>query len=70
MPDPPVNQPPTIVTSANIPAVLQSLSVTRHLLEMFRRQLKNEKVRRKLARLANRLVKIGAELDRLATTEK
>lgn len=65
-----VNQPPIIVTSPNIPAVLQSLSATRHLLEMFRRQLENENVRRKLARLANRLVKIGAELDRLAATEK
>jgi len=70
MPELPVKQPPIIVTSPNIPAVLQSLSATRHLLEMFRRQLQNEKVQRKLARLANRLVKIGAELGRLATTEK
>jgi len=63
---------PTAVmaTSATIPVVLETLAATRHLLEMFRRQLENEKVQRKLARLANRLVKIGAELDRLATTEK
>lgn len=70
MPELPLYQPPMIVTSPNIPAVLQSLSATRHLLEMFRRQLENEKLQRKLARLANRLVKIGAELDRLATSEK
>jgi hypothetical protein len=70
IPELPVNQPTIIVTSPNIPAVLQSLSATRHLLEMFRRQLENEKVRRKLARLANRLVKIAAELHRLAATEK
>ena len=70
MPDLPVNQPPIVVTSSNIPAVLQSLVATRHLLEMFRRQLENEQARRKLARLANRLVKIEAELERLAAAEK
>lgn len=70
MPELPVNQLPIVVTSPNIPAVLQSLSATRHLLEMFRRQLENEKLRRQLARLANRLVKIGTELARLADTEK
>lgn len=56
--------------SASIPAVLESLAATRHLLEMFRRQLQNEKVRRRLTRLANRLVKIGAELGKLAAEEK
>jgi len=59
-----------MATSAGIPTVLESLAATRHLLEMFRRQLKNEKVRRKLTRLANRLVKIGAELGKLAAEEK
>jgi len=66
----PLNQPPIIVTSATIPSVLQSLAATRHLLEMFRRQLENEKARRKLVRLGNRLAKIGTELERLADTEK
>jgi site-specific recombinase XerD len=70
MPELPVNQPPIVVTSPNIPAILQSLLATRHLLEMFRRQPENEKLGRRLARLANRLVKIGAELDRLAVAEK
>jgi hypothetical protein len=37
---------------------------------MVRRQLENEKVRRKLARLANRLDKIAAELDQLPTDLK
>jgi len=37
---------------------------------MFRRQLENEKARRKLVRLGNRLAKIGTELERLADTEK
>jgi site-specific recombinase XerD len=70
MPELPINQPPILVTSLNIPSVLRSLEATRHLLEMFRRQLENEKVRRKLTRLANRLVKIGAELGQLAAEEK
>jgi site-specific recombinase XerD len=70
MPELLVNQPPIAVASPNIPAVLQSLVATRHLLEMFRRQLENEQGRRKLARLANRLVKIEAELERLAATEE
>jgi hypothetical protein len=70
MPDLPINQPPILVTSPNIPSVLRCLEATRHLLEMFRRQLENEKVQRKLARLANRLVKIGAELDQLPTDLK
>jgi site-specific recombinase XerD len=66
----PIYQPPINVTSPNLPAVLQSLATTRHHLEMFRRQLENEKVRRKLARLANRLVKIGAELEQFPTDLK
>jgi hypothetical protein len=70
MPELPVSQSPILVTSANLPAVLESLAATRHLLEMFRRQLENEKASRKLARLANRLVKIGTELDQLAAAEK
>ncbi|HEX8812178.1 MAG TPA: tyrosine-type recombinase/integrase [Terracidiphilus sp.] len=67
MPELPMHQPPTLVTSANIPSVLRSLAATRHLLEMFRRQLESEKARRKLARLANRLAKIEAELHQLPT---
>ena len=70
IPELPINQPPTLVTSPNIPAVLRSLAATRHLLEIVRRQLENEKARRKLARLANRLDKIAAELDQLPTDLK
>ena len=68
MPELPANQPPMAVTSPNIPSILQSLAATGHLLEMFRRQLEDEIARRKLARLANRLVKIRAELQRLTAT--
>jgi hypothetical protein len=65
LPELPLNPPPILLGRPNIPSVLQSLAATRHLLEMFRRQLENEPARRKLARLANRLVKIGGELDQL-----
>jgi site-specific recombinase XerD len=68
IPELPIHQPP--ITSPNIPVVLRSLASTRHLLEMVRRQLENDKVRRKLARLANRLDKIAAELDQLPTDLK
>jgi hypothetical protein len=60
----PIHQPPT---SAAMPGVLRSLAATRHLLEMFRRQLDSEKARRELARLANRLAKIAAELRQFPT---
>jgi site-specific recombinase XerD len=63
-------RPAVMATSATIPSVLEALAAARHLLEMFRRQLEDENIQRKLARLANRLVKIGAELDRLATTKQ
>jgi len=70
MPELPANQPPMVVTSPNIPCILQSLAVTGHLLEMFRRQLEDEMARRHLARLANRLLKIRAELERLTAAVK
>jgi len=69
IPELPIDHP-SLVTSPNISDILRSLAATRHLLEMFRRQLENEKARRKLARLANRLVKVEAELSQLATDLK
>ena len=65
MPELPAAQPAATPAHPSIPGVLDSLSATRHLLEMFRRRLEDEKARRQLGRLANRLVKIEAELDQL-----
>ena len=62
--------PAVLLTTSNIPTVLQSLSATCHLLEMFRRQLTNKKASRNLARLANRLAKIAAELGAFPTDPK
>jgi len=49
-----------------IPAISQSLAAIRHLLEMYRRQLGDGQIRRKLKRWANRLDKIAAEVNGLA----
>jgi hypothetical protein len=53
-----------------MPAVFQSMATSRHLLEMYRRQLPDGKLRRKLERLANRLLKVTTELETLFPAEK
>jgi site-specific recombinase XerD len=61
---------PNTATSADLPGIRQALTATRHLLEMYRRQLTDEKTRRTLRRLDRRLLAVVLELDRLATPEK
>ena len=56
--------------TSDLPGVRRTLAATRHLLEMYRRRLKDEDARRKLQRLAQRLRTVGLELDRFATAEK
>ena len=56
--------------NAGIPAITNSLAATRHLLEMYRRQLSDDHARRKLLRLLNRLSKIATELHRLSSPLK
>jgi len=46
------------------------MAASRHLLEMFRLQLEDDKARRKLRRLTQRLLNIHHGLDHLTTTEK
>ena len=57
-------------SNAGIPAITKSLAATRHLLEMYRRQLSDEHTRRQLLRLENRLTKIAVEVRRLTSTKK
>ena len=52
-----------------IPTITQYLTAIRHLLEMYRRQLSDVKIRRKLERWTNRLAKIAAEVDELDSAE-
>jgi len=55
--------------SPGIPAISQSLAAIRHLIEMYRRQLGDGQIRRKLKRWANRLDKIAAEVKGLAADD-
>jgi integrase len=48
---PPTLSVPNSSSAADLPGIRQALAATRHLLEMCRRQLGDEKVRRKLQRL-------------------
>ena len=60
---------PNRSTSADLPSIRQALSATRHLLEMYRRQLGDEKTRPNLQRLDRRFLAIASQRDRIATVE-
>jgi len=66
----PILSVPNASPHADLPGIHQALTATRHLLEMYRRQLADEKTRRTLRRLDRRLLDVDSRLDRLATTEK
>ena len=66
----PTLSPPKGIESADLPGIRQALAATRHLLEMYRRQLGDEKTKRKLQRLDRRLLAVASQLDRIATVEK
>jgi len=50
-----------------LPGVRQALAATRHLLEMYRRQLGDEKIRRTLQRLDKRLLTVASQLQSIHT---
>jgi len=60
----------TCPANAGLPGILQALTATRHLLEMYRRQLADEKTSCKLQRLDRRLLAVASEVGKLATAEK
>jgi hypothetical protein len=66
----PVRSIPNCPTIADPPGIRQAITATRHLLEMFRRGLTNEKTRRRLQRLDQRLLEVALQLDRIITSEK
>jgi site-specific recombinase XerD len=66
----PILSLPNASPSADLPGIRQALTAARHLLEMYRRHLTDEKTRRTLQRLDRRLLDVDARLDRLATAEK
>ena len=66
----PILSVPTSSGAADLPGISQALIATRHLLEMFRRQVPNEKTRRRLQRLDRRLLDVAKQLDHIAAAEK
>jgi site-specific recombinase XerD len=56
--------------TADLPGIHQALAATRHLLEMYRRQLFNDKTRRRLQRLDPRLLDIAQQLQNITDGEK
>lgn len=61
---------PNSTAQADIPGIRQAIAATRHLLDMFRRQLSDEKTRRKLQRLDQRLLAVAVQLDDIPKAEK
>jgi len=61
---------PTGFTATSLAGIRLALTALRHLLEMYRRQLTDEKTSRKLRRLDSRLLAVAAEVQKLDTTEK
>ncbi len=67
---PTLGLPDLAATSVDIGGIRQALAVTRHVLEMYRRQLSDEKTLRKLQRLDRRLLAVDCQLHQIATAEK
>jgi len=65
----PVLSVPNCPTRADPPGIRQAIAVTRHLLAMYRRQLDDPKIQRRLQRLDKRLLAAAVQLDRI-TAEK
>ena len=61
---------PKDIPSAGLPGILQALEAARHLLEMHRRQLRDEKARRQLQRLDKRLSSLLHNCRGLINEEK
>ena len=61
---------PKDMPSAGLPGIRQALEATRHLLEMYRRQLGDEKIRRRLRRLDKRLLTVASQLQRIQKEQK
>jgi site-specific recombinase XerD len=66
----PVLSLPNCPTTADPPGIRQAIAAARHLLEMYRRGLADEKTRRRLQRLDQRLLEISLQLDHIVTPEK
>jgi site-specific recombinase XerD len=61
---------PMASTSVGLSGIHNALTAARHLMEMYRRQLTDDKTQRTLHRLDRRLGSIASKLEQLATAEK
>lgn len=66
----PVLSIPTCSTSADPAGIRQAIAATRHLLEIYRRGIPDEKTRRRLQRLDHRLLEAALQLDYIITPEE
>jgi site-specific recombinase XerD len=66
----PVIAAPHAASAADLPGIRQAIAATRHLLEMYRRGLSDEKTRRRLQRLDRRFLDIAEQLGRITTGKK
>jgi hypothetical protein len=57
-------------TTADLPGIRQALAATRHLLEMYRRGLPDQKTWRQLQRLDRRLLAVADHLDHFTPAAK
>jgi len=65
-----VCQRPTAPMLFSPAGIRQAVAAARHLIEMYRRQLSEEKVRRRLQRLDRRLLAVAQEVEKLEQAEK
>jgi site-specific recombinase XerD len=60
----------TSATTADLAGICKSLTGIRHLLEMYRRQFSDDRIRRRLQRLDRRLLDVALQLQRITTPEE
>jgi site-specific recombinase XerD len=58
------------MATADLPGIRRALAATRHLLEMYRRQLSEDKARHRLQRLDRRLLDVDQQLQTITAGEK
>jgi len=56
--------------TSDLPGIRHALAATRHLLEMYRRQLSDNKISRRIQRLNRRLLDVDHELHNIAARQK
>jgi len=56
--------------TSDLPGIRHALAATRHLLEMYRRQLSDNKISRRIQRLNRRLLDVDHELHNIAAAQK